>query len=226
MKISPLLSLLPLLSAVQRIDGASARQAAGGRAGPRRLLRAAGLVEEKRQERRWLMPQHTFQRRREPQIETSLKASDDESIPLLFQPLVHLYRSVPALVRVPGANLDISFTIASAIFFTCFDYTSAFILRRASGWPFKGSRLIAGSLTTIFHSTVLLTGLGGCLLTVESYKPSGLMDDHPAWWRDSATALLQLCTGYMLCTYNMYVLFCVRVCMLHLLYTRLTKVHR
>jgi len=115
------------------------------------------------------------------------QTTQEEPIPVLLKPWVHLSRSLP-----------LPFTIASALFLTVFDYSSAYLFQKVSGWPSNECRTIAGSLTTIFHSTVLVTGLGVCLLTTEHYKPSGRMTEHPLWWRDAATALIQFCTGYML----------------------------
>lgn len=128
---------------------------------------------------------------------STLSTPHDVAPPLLMRPWIRLYRTVPK-IHVPGTNLDVAFTIASAIVLTCVDYGSAALLR-ASGWPAqsKHTRSVAGSVATIFHSTVLVLGLGAALST-QKYDPSGKMEDHPDWWRDGSHALIQFCTGYMI----------------------------
>jgi len=118
--------------------------------------------------------------------------------PLLMRPWIKLYRATPK-VRVPGTDLDVAFTFASAIALACVDYGSAAALRAAGGWPAESrhTRAVAGSIATIFHSTALVLGLGSALST-QRYDPSGRMEDHPDWWRDGAHALIQFCTGYMI----------------------------
>lgn len=119
-----------------------------------------------------------------------------EEIPRILKPWISLYRAVPCLY-LPLTKLDIAFTLASGLFLTFVDLASAKALT-AAGWP-AGSetRSVAGSLATIFHSTCLCAGLGGCLLT-QPYSPSEKMERHPRWWQDAASALIQFCTGYML----------------------------
>ena len=111
----------------------------------------------------------------------------EKPTPLLLKPWVKLSGALP-----------VSFTLVSALFFTLLDYALSFVFHKASGWPFLECRSVAGSFATIFHSTVLVTGLGACLLQADHYRPSGRMSDHPSWWREAATALIQFCTGYMI----------------------------
>lgn len=129
--------------------------------------------------------------------ESSNDRSLIDSIPWILQPWDYIYRKLP-LFYLPRTNMDITFTLGSATLFTCFDYTTAFLLRKWSDWPMKESRIVAGSITTIFHSSMLVPALAACLLSSHRYQPSGLLDEHPKWWRDVTTALLQFCTGYML----------------------------
>ena len=123
--------------------------------------------------------------------------ADDIAPPLLLRPWIHLYQKMPKLL-IPGTKLDVAFTILSALLLTCVDYGSALFLT-IGGWPAqsKHTRAVAGSIATIFHSTVLVLGLGAALST-QKYDPSGHMDDHPDWWADGAHALIQFCTGYMI----------------------------
>ena len=124
--------------------------------------------------------------------------ADDIAPPLLLRPWIHLYQKMPKLL-VPGTKLDVAFTLASALVLTCVDYGSALFLTTIGGWPTqsKHTRAVAGSIATIFHSSVLVLGLGAALST-QKYDPSGHMDDHPDWWADGAHALIQFCTGYMI----------------------------
>lgn len=122
-----------------------------------------------------------------------LDSGGDSDIPKVLVPWVTVYRFMP---KLSVGKLDVSFTLASAILFACLDYATADILCTL-GWPSSTiTRQMAGSVTTIFHSTVLVLGLGACLGT-QRFVPSERMEAHPPWWRDSATALLQFCTGYM-----------------------------
>lgn len=131
----------------------------------------------------------------QPAQKRSLENKPVECIPPLLQPWVSLYRSIPK-IYAPFTDLDVAFTLVSAIFFTCLDYSFALVVQAATGWPLKETRMAAGSLATICHATVLVAGLGVCLLT-ERYSPSTRMEAHPLWWRDAASALIQFCTGYM-----------------------------
>jgi len=124
--------------------------------------------------------------------------ADNVAPPLLLRPWIHLYQKMPKLL-IPGTKVDVAFTILSALVLTCVDYGSALFLTTIGGWPAqsKHTRAVAGSIATIFHSTVLVLGLGAALST-QKYDPSGHMDDHPDWWADGAHALIQFCTGYMI----------------------------
>lgn len=120
---------------------------------------------------------------------------EKRAVPFILTPWIYLYRKLPK-VYIPFTSLDVSFTIVSAIFLTCIDYTSAHILQ-SRGLPRPQTRKLAGSITTIFHSTCLVLGLGACLRT-QPYRPSHKMDCHPDWWQDTAKALISFCTGYMI----------------------------
>jgi len=124
-----------------------------------------------------------------------------QQAPAILHPWIYLYHAVPKMI-VPFTNLDVSFTIFSAIILTCLDFAMAEFLYK-QGWPkgdapnAKQTRAVAGSLTTIFHSTSLVACLGACLFSYQ-FPPSAKMSDAPQWWQDSAHALIQFCTGYMI----------------------------
>ena len=124
-----------------------------------------------------------------------------QQAPQILRSWIYLYRATPKIV-VPFTKLNVSFTIFSAIVLTFMDFMIAAMLHQ-NGWPkgrdpgAKQTRAVAGSLTTIFHSTSLVTCLGACLFSYQ-FAPSAKMTDAPQWWQDSAHALIQFCTGYMI----------------------------
>mmetsp|Transcript_667 Transcript_667/g.1033 ORF Transcript_667/g.1033 Transcript_667/m.1033 type:complete len:314 (+) Transcript_667:173-1114(+) len=120
-----------------------------------------------------------------------------EHIPLLIQPLVKIYRSTPK-VHFPGTKIDIVFTLLSSLFlYGSFAIGQEFLIQ-VLGWPrIPLTREAATSIGAIAHSTVLVPSLG-VLLATQKFIPSAPMKSHPQWWQDAATALLQLCTGYMI----------------------------
>lgn len=120
--------------------------------------------------------------------------------PRILSPWVHLYRSVPK-IYLPRTNLDISFSLVSCLALICIRLLVMRTLR-ASGWPY-GSKMTtdaAASLTSVIHSLLLLPGVGACLFCCPSvpYVPSAKLDDAASWYQDAVSALLSLCTGYML----------------------------
>jgi hypothetical protein len=132
-----------------------------------------------------------------------------EVIPNLLRPWITLYRSFPK-IHVPFTNLDVLFTMVCAVAFAGLDYGTGSWVRSISGWPLKETRAVAGSLTTIFHASVLVALLPTCL-TTERYSPSRRLDSHPMWWQDASTALLQFCTGYMVSCFAFCACFVLRL---------------
>lgn len=124
------------------------------------------------------------------------KKEEEVSAFPLPQTLENVYNSIPKIF-LPFTDVDITFTMMSALLFACIDYSSAHAIRTLAKWPLKESRAIGGSLTTIFHSSVLVTGLFACLRK-ERYRPSCRLASHPLWFKEVSTALIQLCTGYMI----------------------------
>lgn len=116
--------------------------------------------------------------------------------PALLRPWIYMYNLVPKIV-MPCTNLNVGFTLFSALLFTCIDFAIAHVLYQL-GWP-RGSstRAVAGSITTILHSTSLVICLVACLA---SYRctPSAKLSEAPQWWQDAAHAAIEWCTGYML----------------------------
>jgi hypothetical protein len=118
-----------------------------------------------------------------------------EVIPSLLRPWISLYRSFPK-IHAPFTDHDVLFTLVSAVGFAGLDYGVRSWVRWVSGWPLKETQVVAGSLITIIHGSVLVALLPTCL-TIERYSPSRRFDSHPKWWQDASTALIQFCSGYM-----------------------------
>jgi hypothetical protein len=121
---------------------------------------------------------------------------NQESLPRLLKPWIFLNGVFPRL-NVPFVKMDLALTLASALVFVIVDFFTAIILQRTlNDWSKNAIRTSAGSITTILHSSVLVVGLYSCLYE-EKYSPSSCMNDHPYWWQDAASAIIQFCTGYM-----------------------------
>ena len=108
-----------------------------------------------------------------------------------------LYDTVPKIC-IPFTNFDVSITVLSACFLFCIRVVGERILE-SQGWPVNSPVTIEGaaSIAAIVHSTTLVPGLWVALRS-QPYVPSSKMNEHPQWWQDAVTALLQFCTGYML----------------------------
>jgi hypothetical protein len=117
--------------------------------------------------------------------------------PWLLQQWTRVYRAVPKF-HIPFTNLDVSITILAAIFLYCVKLCGEGILE-TNGWPANDpiTKEASASIAAIVHSTTLVPGLW-CALRSQPYIPSSKMSEHPQWWQDAVTALLQFCTGYML----------------------------
>ena len=110
---------------------------------------------------------------------------NNNDVPVILRPLVQAYRALPTH----------GVAIASALVWTCLDYTIAAVFLDASD---STTRAVAGGLTTIVHSTLLCLGLMACLIR-RCPRPSSHIDTQNTsdWWQDAGLALIQVCTGYM-----------------------------
>jgi hypothetical protein len=129
------------------------------------------------------------------------KRNDDVvNIPFLCRFWTNLQRSLPE-IRFLGLN--VSLTIATAIFLSCVRFIIENIMVHTFGWPNNlfETKNAASSLTAIVHSINLVPTLFVLLFrTVKPYyNPSARMADEQAglWWNETVTAMLQFCTGYM-----------------------------
>ena len=115
-------------------------------------------------------------------------------------PICQFWRGLSRhLPRLTLGRLDVSVTVASALFLAASRYFAEFVLGRVFGWP-TNSLIIknaASSCGSIVHSTQLVPALVACFLT-NRYNPSERLKDAPLWWQETVDALLQFCTGYMI----------------------------
>lgn len=105
-----------------------------------------------------------------------------------------------ALPQFQVFGLDVSLTIASALFLTGVRFFAEYILLvRVFGWPAEHSytKSAAASCGSIFHSLNLVPALYQCFAS-HIYRPTEALLDAPTWWQQSVNALLQFCTGYMI----------------------------
>lgn len=123
----------------------------------------------------------------------------DGHIPALCQFWRSLERSLP---RFPMSGLHFGLTIVTFVVLTVLRYVTEYTLIYAFGWPMDAmeTKLASGSITgAFFHSSNLVPVL---YLLFSSpaiqYHPSAKMSDSPVWWQETAHAMLQFCTGYML----------------------------
>lgn len=118
-----------------------------------------------------------------------------ETIPTIAQLWRSVYLSVPHF-QIPFTNLNVTFTILSAIFLMSVRLAGIQILEKGFGWPSDVSDEGAASIAGVVHSTLLCPGLIVAFLS-HKYSPSEPITKAPKWWQELVEALLQFCTGYM-----------------------------
>jgi hypothetical protein len=123
-----------------------------------------------------------------------------ENVPVLAKAWLSLYHVVPKF-KFQGSSVDWGFTCASAGFFL----VARLIVREilySFGWPHGSfvTKDAAGNLTgAIFHTPNLVAVSFVLMRSVKVYNPLAAVSDHPLWWQDVADAVIQLCTGHMVC---------------------------
>ena len=121
----------------------------------------------------------------------------EESIPLVLQPWVKLYNAVPHLVSFPFTTISMTFSLCCGLFLLCARLLILRILIQI-GWPdVLETVLVAENLSAVVHSSILCPTLL-VLLLKQPYKPVGLLSNHPKWWQDASSAMIELTTGYMI----------------------------
>jgi len=110
----------------------------------------------------------------------------------------NLYATLPK-VYIPNTNFAIGLTLYSAFFFSSlrffYDYVYVTILEFPSEHP--KTKYMAACTVSLTHSLLLVPALWQVLRS-QPYKPSAKIDGTPLYYQNAVTALLQLCTGYML----------------------------
>jgi hypothetical protein len=126
------------------------------------------------------------------------RQQQEAKIPALCQ----FWRTLPRrLPVVKLGRLDVSLTVASALFLAAIRLAAEFVMIRAFGWPENAfiTKNAAASVGAIFHSLQLVPALAACFLSSSTpYNPSQMLSEATGWWQETVTALLQFCTGYMI----------------------------
>lgn len=123
---------------------------------------------------------------------------DHSSAPRLCQVWCRTQAAAPS---IPILGMDFGFTVLSAFFLAAvrflMEYTQVYIF----DWPEASfvTKNAASSAAAIVHSTLLVPTLATCFIK-RPYQPSESLDGEtvPRWYQQTATALLQFCSGYML----------------------------
>jgi len=121
---------------------------------------------------------------------------NDSSIPTICQFWIKLQATLPSC-QIFG--MEFSVTIACALALTCVRYLSEFVMVSVFDWPAHVyiTKNAAASVPSIVHSTFLVPALIACFWN-NPYRPSAALQDEPVWYQQTASALLQLTTAYML----------------------------
>lgn len=129
---------------------------------------------------------------------TKAKENKPPPCPASLRPFVGIYDSIPK-IHVPFTDLDVSLTVISFLVLSGIRLVLFRVLVQF-GWPSNSKMTLdsAGSLASILHSVVLCYGTLMCLITHPKYVPSAKLTAAPLWWQEAATALLEICTGYMI----------------------------
>ena len=125
---------------------------------------------------------------------------DDRPVKIL--PLVsfwgNLYASLPKLY-IPSTQFAIGFTLISSVFFStcrmCYNYMYVHILDFPEGHP--KTKYMAACTVSLTHSLLLVPALWQVLRS-QPYKPCAKIGGTPIYYQHAVTALLSLCSGYML----------------------------
>lgn len=108
------------------------------------------------------------------------------------------YAAMPK-IYIPGTKFDISMMLFASFFMTAVRMFLHLYFTKIHGFDPADNRTleIVASGAAGTHSMILLPGLMATLLD-QPYKPSGTMANMPQYYKDTVTALLSFCTGYML----------------------------
>lgn len=104
-----------------------------------------------------------------------------------------------ALPRISCGGLDVSLTLASALFLGCVRFLAEAVMVQVFDWPAVSfvTKTAAASVPAMMHSSLLVPSLFQTFL-LHRYRPSESLAAAPAFYQHVATCMLQFCTGYML----------------------------
>mmetsp|Transcript_14413 Transcript_14413/g.17519 ORF Transcript_14413/g.17519 Transcript_14413/m.17519 type:complete len:303 (-) Transcript_14413:83-991(-) len=110
----------------------------------------------------------------------------------------NLYNKAPKLY-IPFTQFDIGFTILGTCIISIIRLMSEYCYINILEFNPNTYKTVESSaaVTSITHAIILCTGLWACL-TNQPYIPSAKIETSPKSYQAAVTALLQLCTGYMM----------------------------
>lgn len=129
----------------------------------------------------------------------STDINDILDAPGVLRPWISFARCIPSIIPIPFTSVDLTLTVVFFLILVALRIVIAPLMYEYWEWPHnqKESSEAVGSVVSMFHAGVLLPGLLLCLLT-QPFHPSATMKSSPQWWQDASTALIHLCTGYMI----------------------------
>lgn len=124
--------------------------------------------------------------------------NDHSSAPRLCQIWCDIQSASPSITVF---GLDFGFTVMSALILAAFRFLVECLQVHVFGWPEVAfvTKNAASGLVAVLHSIILVPTLV-ILFLKGRYNPVESLDDVliPGWYRETTTALLQFCTGYMI----------------------------
>jgi len=128
---------------------------------------------------------------------TTTTVEKEERIPSLAAFWCKLYDAAPKVYI--GGTMDVGFSLVVIGIFIILRQMILQVLYY-NGWPSGGeqSTLLVGAcmLGGVFHTPLLVPTLF-VLLTSQPFDASATMTSFPLWYQKTTSAMLQLCTGYM-----------------------------
>lgn len=126
------------------------------------------------------------------------KEASKEKMNKIIQFWSSLYNSAPKLY-IPFTRFDIGFSILSCCIICLIRLLNQYIFTNILEFNPNSLKTMesAACLTSSVHAMVLCSGLWPVLMS-QPYVPSARIDSAPKEYQMAVSALLQLCTGYML----------------------------
>mmetsp|Transcript_26150 Transcript_26150/g.29907 ORF Transcript_26150/g.29907 Transcript_26150/m.29907 type:complete len:335 (+) Transcript_26150:64-1068(+) len=125
-----------------------------------------------------------------------------EEIPLLAAFWCKVYDAAPKVYAGKNNTMDVGFSLVVIFIFILLRKVILHILY-SMGWPSSGDEhqntlfVEACFIGGIFHTPLLVPVLF-VLLRSQPFIPSASITEHPVWYQKTTSAMLQLCTGFMI----------------------------